>query len=399
MNTDPNAQPFSPQVVRYPLICLLCLTFTTTCEAVVVFDADFNGSTAVTGSVSANADAVNLNAGTTVGTWTTSGAGNPGAIISDGSGNNAFVFDNVVSGDASNRARGGFSSSVDLAGGTGLTLDFDIRASRQGGTDRQIRLSLDDASNTKGYVLIFRENGQSGGQNTKSFSWLTTDNTQTVVTTNVGGPNTGFNNPGVDNYSPDSTIGVTLEVIGQSTLSDPGSDPPATGAFLTLDWDNDGMIEASDGDLSSIPIGPRTGDVTELSSLELFYGGSGSRGAYLDNFMVDTGFVSAPIPGDVDGDGIVEAAEVGALGDDLGPIIANFFSSVSSREEGDLVAPFGFVDFADFREWKDNVPGGTALSLSQLLSVPEPTSCVLLMGASLALVARPRNRRFAVPTA
>lgn len=110
------------------------------------------------------------------------------------------------------------------------------------------------------------------------------------------------------------------------------------------------------------------------------------------------------VPGDVDGDGIVEpATSVNDLGDDLGPIITNFFTDVNMRNQGDIAAPFGSVDFADFRQWKDACLGDSqcssglpaGLSLSQLLSgvVPEPGSGALLVFGFLISVCTSRHDR------
>lgn len=82
----------------------------------VVFAADFDASTAISGSVSANASEANLNAGTAVGSWALPDV-NPGALISDGGSNNALMFDRVTSGSISNTVNAVFSRGVDLAGG------------------------------------------------------------------------------------------------------------------------------------------------------------------------------------------------------------------------------------------------------------------------------------------
>ena len=54
----------------------------------VVFAADFDASTAISGSVTANTTAANLNAGTAVGSWSLPDV-EPDAIISDGGTNHA----------------------------------------------------------------------------------------------------------------------------------------------------------------------------------------------------------------------------------------------------------------------------------------------------------------------
>ncbi|TWT66889.1 hypothetical protein Pla123a_45900 [Posidoniimonas polymericola] len=94
-----------------------------------------------------------------------------------------------------------------------------------------------------------------------------------------------------------------------------------------------------------------------------------------------------PVPGDTDGDMVVE------LFDDLDPIRTNYLQPVTFRSEGDLNGD-EFVDFADFRQWKDAyLATGATISASDIafLNVPEPSAvCLLLMGLSAA--ARRRSR-------
>jgi hypothetical protein len=87
-------------------------------------------------------------------------------------------------------------------------------------------------------------------------------------------------------------------------------------------------------------------------------------------FMVACG--PPPVPGDTDGDGIVEL-------EDFNPIRDNFRKPVATRSQGDLVVN-GIVDFDDFRQWKTAFLGGggslagTDLNLG---SVPEPGAMLL----------------------
>ena len=100
-----------------------------------------------------------------------------------------------------------------------------------------------------------------------------------------------------------------------------------------------------------------------------------------------------PIPGDTNGNMIP-----GEFPEDFDPIRDNFRMNVTSREQGDLVRN-GFVDFADFKEWKTAFLGGggslAGLDLGFLTtSVPEPSTGVLLLAAGLA-AACVRKRRLA----
>jgi hypothetical protein len=78
---------------------------------------------------------------------------------------------------------------------------------------------------------------------------------------------------------------------------------------------------------------------------------------------------STLVPGDVDGDGDVDA-------DDYSVIRMNMFTQVGSRTQGDLVFD-GIVNFADFKEWKSRA---SASVLAEVFgaAVPEPGSMVLL---------------------
>lgn len=284
--------------MKFGLGLLAMGVFVANASAATIFDADFNGSTEVVGAVTDNASVANLDAGTAVGSWALSGSGggNPGAIIDNAaSDNNAFVLDTGVSGSGADRARGNFTETVGLHSGVGATLEFDIYAARQGASNRQVRVSLDDPSGEKAYVLIFQALGNTSGMTQKRFTWLDTSNGQNTIVTNVAGPNTFFLNPADGSYlgwtdtgpsEPAVPIRVKIEVDGATTLSDTGGGPPTTGAKVTIDWDGDGVINGADGDIADFVIGPRKGGVQQLSSLELFYGGGGNRGAYFDNITV-----------------------------------------------------------------------------------------------------------------
>ena len=268
----------------------------------IVFDADFNASTETGPTVTDNASVSNLDAGTAIGSWALSGSGggNPGAIIDNVAGgtgsDNAFVFDLGISGSSSDRATGLLSETVDLSAGDSLSFEFDIYASRQG-SGRQVRLSLQDSNGAGGgnaYVIPFQINSGASG---KTFRWLNTSNGQTVAASS-NGVNNGFANASDGNYLSWSTgigIGVKIDVSGMTTLSDTGGGPPTTGATISIDWDNDGVFDAGDGDVVGVDIGPRTGGISSIDRFELFYGGSsGNRGAYFDNFLAEKSVIPEP---------------------------------------------------------------------------------------------------------
>lgn len=121
----------------------------------IVFQADFNGSSPVTGAVTDNAFPANLNAGTEIGTWTLGGAGqgNPGAIIGNATqAEKSFVFDSAISGNANDLAIGNFTRAIQLSNGEGLVLDFKLYASRQS-TGRQVRLFLQGEAGVPAYGI------------------------------------------------------------------------------------------------------------------------------------------------------------------------------------------------------------------------------------------------------
>lgn len=89
---------------------------------------------------------------------------------------------------------------------------------------------------------------------------------------------------------------------------------------------------------------------------------------------IDLSKVEPPQPGDVDLDEDVDLTDFAA-------IQTNFFTETgATRIDGDLTGG-GAVDWADFREWKDNFPFPTASSNA----VPEPTSAMIACLAMLSL--------------
>jgi hypothetical protein len=114
---------------------------------------------------------------------------------------------------------------------------------------------------------------------------------------------------------------------------------------------------------------------------------SGHQGGFgMDNVLIMEGItferptIDTGTPGDVDGDDDVDM-------DDFAIIRSHFQQTVTMRSEGDIAGFDNFVDFRDFRQWKNNAP---APVLAQLAAVPEPSAAVLagVMVAGLAVLRR-----------
>jgi hypothetical protein len=130
---------------------------------------------------------------------------------------------------------------------------------------------------------------------------------------------------------------------------------------------------------------PGFGDIARFS---IGTSSSGHQGTFgMDGVLVnqgvtfDRGLPEQGTPGDVDGDDDVDM-------DDFAIIQSHFQQAVTMRSEGDLTFD-NFVDFRDFRQWKNNAP---APVLGQLAAIPEP-SAVLLAGLAIAGLAAVRRRR------
>ena len=267
-----------------PLLGFLCASLAP--GQTVVFEADFDSATAVSGSVTANATASNLNAGTAVGNWT-SATSPSGAVISDGGSQKAFVFDKATSGVSENSVKANLSQAVDLATDS-LTLEMDLYAVRQAG-NQIVNFSLDDANGNQGYEFGFQMN------NNKRFLATGPFGEGAIATTNGTGVNNGFKNPAVDGFrtwSPNSMVHVKLEVAG--LLSNAGS----RVAELSIDWNGDGDY-ADESEWVAVDLEPKSTEVAAISALRIFNASNLNGGAWIDNLTM----TSAPRS-------IVESSEI-----------------------------------------------------------------------------------------
>jgi hypothetical protein len=97
--------------------------------------------------------------------------------------------------------------------------------------------------------------------------------------------------------------------------------------------------------------------------------------------------VKPTLPGDVNRDGQVNLT-------DFHIIRGNLFKTGQSRAQGDLVGD-GIVNFADYREWKNNVPPGLAASADLSGAIPEPGAALMLtvFGSLVALLSQRGQRK------
>jgi hypothetical protein len=240
-----------------------------------LFLADFDASTEISGSVDANATAANLDAGTSVGSWYLPYLA-PGAIISDGGANNAFMFDQELSVYSDNTVYALFDRSVDLMDGADLVVEMDLYAARQN-SSKLVEFSLDDAAGNSAYTFVF------GMPITKEFYTVNSSGQTTGLTANGTGVNNGYKNPAVDGYQSwgSTMIHVKAEITGQPTQA--GN----RGATLSIDWNGDGDYDDA-GELVEAHVGPRTSGVTTISSLRISNPVNG--GAWIDNLSVTAGW-------------------------------------------------------------------------------------------------------------
>jgi hypothetical protein len=191
------------------------------------------------------------------------------------------------------------------------------------------------------------------------------------IITNIDTPVTAGANFGVEDGS--------VQGVPKSLAFDPA---PANWLTLNFDGDYDPVANTATGStLGDIATGaaassPLTGSITGFG---IFRAVTGANMRF-DTFTIEGQGLK---PGDVDKDMDVDI-------DDFNAIRDHFQQAVTMREEGDLNSD-GFVDWKDFRQWKDNFPTPSAPASG---AVPEPGAAVLglIAAATLAQVARLRRR-------
>lgn len=105
---------------------------------------------------------------------------------------------------------------------------------------------------------------------------------------------------------------------------------------------------------------------------------------FLDNISV-AGPNAEIGPGDVNGDGNVDAVDYGLIRDNFRGVGQGDIGGVNGN-------PDGVVDFYDFIEWRENAPASVVAAVTSGVAVPEPASCLLaLLGLALFGAQRRRN--------
>ncbi|MGI9455221.1 MAG: PEP-CTERM sorting domain-containing protein, partial [Aeoliella sp.] len=127
--------------------------------------------------------------------------------------------------------------------------------------------------------------------------------------------------------------------------------------------------------LEPVPLGNTLGAIDGLEF--------GSNGGFESQAYVDSGdFVPPPMPGDVNGDLVVDI-------NDFNVIQMNYGMTGASRMQGDLTNDTN-VDLFDFKQWKSNRTAGAGSV--EFANVPEPASLVLLVCSAVGLLFAARRR-------
>lgn len=213
----------------------------------------------------------------------------------------------------------------------------------------------------------------SGAATRQIYARGTDDDSTTLTAANAGAPegvllannfSNALNGTNVAAGRPGSMYNIDISLADGMVTFDIGAE---AGTFdLTADNGVARAINSSATTISQLEFGSIWNSAVDAQN----------KGYWVDNlFALEDAGVTF-LEGDVDGNNVVDL-------DDFDIIAANFKSSVASRGEGDLNVD-GFVDFADFRIWKNASAPSSA-------TIPEPTT-LLLTAISLAGLASGRRR-------
>ncbi|HEX6963623.1 MAG TPA: autotransporter-associated beta strand repeat-containing protein [Lacipirellula sp.] len=169
---------------------------------------------------------------------------------------------------------------------------------------------------------------------------------------------------GAKSYTGDTTVEAGTLSIDAAYLSDTADVYLLTGAMLNLSFAGADTIDSLFFNGVSEAVGT--------------YGAIGSGATFERNYLTGTGLLqvttqaATPIPGDFDGNGVVDAADLAQWRGDFG--------GAGSDADAD-----GDSDGADFLVWQRNLGAGTPPIQVSAAAVPEPASAALLTLGSLAV--------------
>lgn len=169
-----------------------------------------------------------------------------------------------------------------------------------------------------------------------------------------------------------STVVATMTIGGDADVAGIVDIPVGTTLFA----DNDGTVSVTPNRRVYFQMNDYA-DVDQVFTLS-------ENGGDIFNNIINELSSNPIVPGDVTGNGIVDI-------NDYYVIEAHFQQSVTLRTEGDLNSD-GFVDFADFRQWKNNRTDLGSGSTANLV-VPEPSSAALIILCSVGIVGSALGRR------
>jgi len=189
-----------------------------------------------------------------------------------------------------------------------------------------------------------------------------------------------FNLGGTGGWNAWSAAGAFVGGGAGKTVAVGDSDGSGGADFLEY------RISRTAAQPNGIPFNPANGTDFNLSFIAEDTTMDWSPNNSADWFNYVLGSYTPKAPGDANGVGGVDI-------NDYLLIQAHAFEAVPFGALGD-VTDDGFVDFTDFREWKENFPGGAAAADAavEALGVPEP-STFALGGIGLLLLATFHRRR------
>jgi autotransporter-associated beta strand protein len=178
---------------------------------------------------------------------------------------------------------------------------------------------------------------------------------------------------GLNTYTGNTTINEGTLSISNAYLADTADVSLLTGATFNLNFAGADIIDSL--------------FFNGLSEAAGVYGAVGSGAQFERSYLSGTGtlqvttFVPGAIPGDFDGNGFVNGADLAQWSGDFG-------IDAGSNADAD-----GDSDGNDFLIWQRNLGLGTPPSVAAAAAVPEPAACVLLLMAGAALGVTRRTRR------